>query len=239
MAEINALAPLMTELELPAPTQLDAYQATVAGQVIHDAGAQTVRGFEPAQYFHNGLVEELGETTGEDRVHTRYNRLGAILMLDSEAGRFDGGEVSPLAIELHQKEFGDVSWYLANRLHTVGITLSQAIQDGFESHDHEAATAPKCPPEVFRQLEQLFPFAFYFGYSKELMDASRAALDQNTVTTRRNLSAAGGKLVLAMAQLAESRLDTTYQHILDQNLAKIAKRVANGTVFDKSGGDTR
>lgn len=66
---------------LPSANQLDTYQATVASQVAYDSGSSppTVRGLLPADYFHAGLVEELGETWGEDRVNSGYNRLGALV----------------------------------------------------------------------------------------------------------------------------------------------------------------
>lgn len=228
------LAPTIAECE-PDLDVLDEYQTTVQSQIIYDAGGKTLRGKNPLRHMHDGLHEEIGETVGQDKLNPGYSRLGALFQLPT----LHAGTVTPLARTLHQKEFGDISWYKANFLTMHGLTLSEAVEAGRERRAYEAKHAPKCSPEFVLDAERVCPALFYLGYSHEFLEAADRVVEKDSRSRREVLAQTAGKLILSMSHIAVARLETTYENILQQNLEKINARIANGTIHDKTGGDTR
>lgn len=215
---------------------LDRYQETVSRQVVYDDTGNTIKGKPALEYMHSGIVEELQEPWDPDRVYPDYNRMGALLQ---ELDGFAAGNVSDGAVALHRKEFGDISWYMANRLALQGISFSSTIESGKEYRERAADEAPYASPEFIVKIEELFPGLVFAAHSHELQTASREAIDVPITARLAKLQATAGQLTLSMCQVVAVRLNTDYEAILEQNIAKISQRVKNGTVFDKSGGDAR
>jgi hypothetical protein len=220
----------------PSTDLLDQYQETVLSQIKYDENGQTIKGIEPLEYMHAGITEELFEPWEPERVYTDYDRLGSLLR---EMPHFSPGVVSEGALELHKKEFGDISWYMANRLSLQGIKLSTTITAGKAYHQHKIHDAKTASPEFIIDFEERFPALSFATSSYELETASRAAIDTPTQDTLDYLRATSGQLILSMCHVILNRFDTHYEIILEQNIAKINKRIKDGTIFDKSGGDAR
>lgn len=217
---------------------LDEYQLAVRSQVTYESTDGTIRGKDPFTYMHDGLEEEASEPWDADRFNPGYNRMGSLLRELGEHGQGDffPGDTSGTAIELHQKEFGDISWYLANRLALDGIVMSAAVDRGrkyYIEHGKEFS------PGFHAVFEDTFPGLMLQAYGSAAIFASEAMIAERTDENREKLAEAAGVLIMMMSQVVEMRLDTTYVDILQQNIAKIKKRMADGTVFDKSGGDAR
>lgn len=217
---------------------LDDYQLMVREQVSFDAEDGTIRGKQPLQYMHDGIVEETHEPWDKDRFNPGYSRMGSLLRELGETGQGDffPGDMSGTAIELHRKEFGDISWYLANRLALNGIVMSAAVERGITARAREGLDFE---PGFHAVFEDWSPGLMYMAYSSELVRASEAALSEPSDEVIEALAEKAGILILMMSQLVSERLDTSYEAILNQNIAKIKKRIADDTVFDKSGGDAR
>lgn len=166
------------------------------------------------------------------------SRAGALLDLRYEDGSLSAGAVTELAVTLQQKEGGDVSWYLSNRLKVANILLSSAVADGKRSVTSEIPSGCPWPETILREAERRYPAFFYLGASVNALRASAANLKNPNAATRQELSVTTGKLVLSLAQIADT-LSADYQSMLNQNIAKITKRIRDRTIFDKAGGDTR
>ncbi|MEO5627940.1 MAG: hypothetical protein ABIQ89_03555 [Candidatus Saccharimonadales bacterium] len=221
---------------------LDQYQRIVLSQIQFDEDGQHIQGYDPEVYMYLGFREEIEETFGEDRHNPGYRRLGALLSIPLPEGgnvKTIPGDASPQAVDFHLKEFGDVSWYLANFLNIYGISMSEAVTQGEIAWDHDNQTSPKCDAEFSVQTERVFPLLKYAGYMHELTGAFENVLRSATDETVAKLQPSAGKFVLSMAHILGSRLGASYEEILAGNIAKIEKRIADGTVFDKSGGDAR
>jgi len=223
---------------IPDLDTLDEYQLLVRSQVTYDSTDCTIRGKDPLTYMHDGIVEETHEPWDADRFNPGYNRMGSLLRELGEAGQGDffPGDASGTAIELHQKEFGDISWYLANRLALNGIVLSAAVERGKRAYETHGESFE---PGFHAVFEDTFPALMYMAYSSDLIRASEAVIARPSDETIEHLAERAGILIMMMSQLVEARLDTPYEAILQQNIDKIKKRMAEGTVFDKSGGDAR
>jgi len=186
--------------------------------------------------MHDGLREELQEIWDEDRVYRDYSRFGS---LHRELQGLSPGVESPGAIELHQKEFGDVSWYLANRLSLQGVPFSRAVVMGQHAHAEYAGSITTCSPAFIAEAQDRLPAIFFAHLSHQMLTASVEAIKRPTQPNIESLGAAAGQLVLSMSQIVSVRLGVNYTFILDQNIAKIRRRIENKTVFDKTGGDIR
>ncbi len=218
-----------TDLEL-----LDTYQGTVRQQISYDEGARTVRGYPPEVYMYLGIREELRETWDADQHHPHYNRLGALLLMPGGSDKAMPGEVTAKAIDDHRNEFGDVSWYLANLLGQYGVQMSTAVRAGVVARETEVNNQPKCAPEFCVEVERQFPFFDYLGYLQEMNHSIECVLRADTPEAIEILRDTAGVFILSMSLVATNRLDTTYQAILDANIAKIDCRIAEGTIYDKS-----
>ena len=217
---------------------LDDYQLRVWAQANREPLGWDVKGKTPAAYMHDGLVEETSEPWDADRVNPGYNRMGSLLREIGQAGQgnFFPGEITSSAIELHQKEFGDVSWYLMNRLALDGIVASGAVERGIHAY---RTHAEEFAPGFHAFFEDALPGMMYMAYSSDAVFASEAAMKEPNDATIEKLAEKAGVLIMMMSELVQARLDTTYEEVLAQNIAKIEKRIANNTVFDKTGGDAR
>lgn len=235
--------PPMLECMPDNPEQLDEYQARVAQQIHFDDNGVTIQGYPAEIYMYLGLLEEIDETWQGDHLHPEYNRLrtllGGSLLVQDELDKTIPSLVSDLALQLHRKELGDISWYLANLLNIYGISLCDAVVAGEAARIADRNSQPKCDEAFCLEVEQTFPFFYYAGYMSQLEHATEEVLKADEPENRENLRKVAGKFILSMAQVAKVLLDTTYEDILRGNIVKIDKRITDGTVFDKTGGDTR
>lgn len=230
-------------------TFLDVYRENAWAQIIwNDPILEDVPEGEPTRglraqkaYMLRGLIEEMDEITGPDRVEPDYNRFGAIMLVEGNALMRPGVE-SPEAVTRHIKEFGDVSWYLANFLTLHYLDFQKVMPVGLLAWELDNVSQPRCTLESALEFEAMFPWKNLFSYSGKLIDAAKAVVPKphdERILQERDLIIASGKFVLSMMHLAVARFDTTYEAILNGNRAKIDKRIQEGTVFDKSGGDDR
>lgn len=229
---------------------LNAYQDTVQAQIKWDSdGSNTIRGKNITRYMYDGLVEELDEITGEDRVEPDYNRLGAIIML-GEGKQLQPGIVTPAATVRHLKEFGDVSWYLANYLSLFDIPFDRIIEPGIVAWRLENISNPRSNESFAQKVEAEFPWVKFTNYREQLEVAALDVTMPVGDTLRRKprderalqeaaLVVSAGKFVLSMIHILGSRFQISYEDVLVRNTDKINKRIREGTVFDKSGGDDR
>lgn len=218
---------------------VDTYQQNTWNQIVWDDNKRTIRGKEPRQYLYDGLIEESIETYGEDRVNQDYNRLGALTLLPNI---FIPDSVTDVAVTRHTKEFGDVSWYLSNFLAYHSLEFSHAVAVGKTAWQLDILASPRGDSDLHRLIETEFPWVKYVGYLQETNQAAKDLLAlrrDERIQQEKALLIAAGKLVVSMMHLAVVRFNTTYADILDQNKTKLQKRIAEGTVFDKSGGDDR
>lgn len=218
---------------------LDTYQQNAWDQIAWDDNRRTIRGLEPRQYFYNGIIEESAETYGEDRVNQDYNRLGALTLLPKI---FAPDTATDTAVARHTKEFGDVSWYLSNYITVHSLSLRQAATVGQAAWQLDILASPRSDAAMHQVIEKEFPWVKYVGYLQETNQAAKELLGlrrDERMQQERALLIAAGKLVVGMMHLAVVRFNTTYEDILNQNKTKLQKRIADGTVFDKSGGDDR
>jgi NTP pyrophosphatase (non-canonical NTP hydrolase) len=222
---------------------LDDYQTMVGAQASYDENGVTIQDYPPEIYMYLGLLEELSETIERDRRSPDYHRFRAVLgdfvQLQPVAEEKFPLVMSEEAIALHHKEFGDVSWYLANFLSLHGITMSEAVAAGEVGVNDDRNNHPKCDEEFSVYVERVFPLATYAAYWKELVDAATDVLKAENPENTTQLRCVAGKFILSMAHMLQSELGTTYEEVLQGNIAKIQKRLADGTVFDKTGGDVR
>lgn len=234
-----SVPPIGITAYVPSLAALDAYQNTAYNETfVRDANGAQIKGMDPLEYMHAGLVEETAEPWDIDKLNPGYSRIGHLLQEFGQAGRgnFFSGEISDSATALHQKEFGDISWYLFNRLVLQGIKASEAVIAGIGAYRTRCQTYST---PLIAQLETLTPAAMFAAYSHAAVVASREAIDEPSDAKIAKLGEAAGILIMSMSQVVTLRLSTSYENILDQNLAKIKNRIANGTVFDKTGGDSR
>lgn len=217
---------------------LDDYQLTVWAQANRVPLGWDVKNKTPYDYMHDGLVEETREPWDPDRFNPHYDRMGSLLREVGAAnqGDFFPGDMSGTAMELHQKEFGDISWYLMNRLALDGIVASAAVERGIRAYH---TRAEEFAPGFHAFFEDAMPGFMYMAYSSDLVFASEAAMKKPSDETIEKLAEKAGLLIMMMAELVQARLGASYEQILQQNIAKIQKRTAEGTLFDKTGGDAR
>lgn len=236
----------MTMLEcIPEDTRfLTTFQENAFNQIVwDDQPGGVIKGSPPIVYMLSGLKEEINELLiDEDRTESAYKRLGALLLLNDSPNLIESGVATETALNRHLKEFGDVSWYLANYLTLFGIKFDQAVNVGKEGWNLDNISQPRSTAEFSNEIERKFPFFKLFGYSTELLevaeDISGVRRDER-LKLEQKLIIASGKFVLSMIHVAESRFGVTYESILDGNKSKLDKRINDGTIFDKQGGDDR
>jgi hypothetical protein len=221
---------------------LDDYQANAWQQIQWDDDSQTrIQGQPTRERLLNGLVEEIGELTDQDRIEPAYNRLGALLWIGTDPSLQPGKE-TPTAVARHLKEFGDVSWYLATYLHTYDIAMSKVAVAGLVANQLWRISQSRADETQAVYLERHFPWAGLLSASSELVNAANRCQElrrDERIYAEHQLIVAAGKMTVAMMHVVANRFDTTYEAVLAGNKAKLDRRIANGTVFDKSGGDDR
>jgi hypothetical protein len=222
---------------------LDNYQRAVQDLIVYDsAGTSTIRGLSAAHYMLRGIEEETQELMmGDERIEPGYSRMGGLLLLAGNPKAQPGLE-TPTAVQRHIKEFGDISWYLANYLTLFGISYSHAVTAGTLAWELDKIASPRADLESLNNVERRWPWISLFGYEKELLDTCRHIVDlryNDRYKAEKDLIIASGKFTLAMIHIAANRFDISFQAILEGNIAKITKRRRDGTVFDKSLGEDR
>jgi len=230
---------------------LDEYQQNAASQITRDENGHTIRGKHPLAHMYDGLVEELGEITGPDKVEPDYNRLRALLLIDKDAEDFRAAKATPTAIERQLKEFGDVSWYLANFLDWLDIKLSFVVEPGMVAWHLEDISNPRGSEEFSHLVDSLFPWQKFLSATGSLRTAAEAVTQvlpsgrrfpkhrDERGLAEKALVVASGKFVVSSIHMLRARYDVSYEEVLDMNRRKIEQRIANNTVFDKAGGDDR
>jgi len=225
-------------------TFLDLYQQNAHQQIKwdNDRPGGTIHNKPPRDYMLAGILEELDEMTIDvDRVETGYSRLGALVMFDGNDA-LSPGDVTGTAIERHLKEFGDVSWYLANYLYLYGIDFSRTIPVGKAAWELDHLSQPRSSATFSDSIERAFPWVSLLSATGEVKQTAQAIVgipkDQR-ILPEQALLIASGKLVTAMIHIARTRFSVTYQNILEGNKQKLEKRLEDGTIFQKSGGDDR
>lgn len=219
---------------------LDEYQSHSFAQIRwddNDAAGITIRGKAPKQYMYDGLHEELTELLNEEDRVEPYNRLKVLLspVLAAET-------VSSTAVARHVKEFGDVSWYLANFLKLYDISFAHVAQVGEQAWTLDVESSPRANVAFHTEIERRFPFVKLYGYAHELTSVADRILPKrqdDRVIEEQRLVVAAGKFTLSMIHVVTTQFDTTYQEVLEGNKAKLARRIKDGTIFEKSGGDDR
>lgn len=219
---------------------LDEYNDRVLSTMVFDSNGRTLRGQDPFVYMHAGIKEELHELWQSDTLNGDYSRLGMLLGAGTQIKSLGvAGTVTEQAAELHQKEFGDVSWYMSYRLRSHDISMSDTIDPAIELRTVDALNMPGCCPELLDHMENMFPGAMLLGYGQAFEQASYEALDDHSIKNLDRLSATAGRLILSMNQFLHVAFDSSYEAVLEQNIAKLLRRKAAGTIHDLSGGDTR
>lgn len=222
---------------------LEEYQDQAYEQIAWD-GAQggTIRGLQPRDYMLKGLLEELNEMCiDEDRSEPAYSRFGALLLMDGNE-RTQPGIATPTSVERHLKEFGDVSWYLSNYLTLHGIRYDKVIPAGLLAWKLDRISQPRCSEDFSLELEKKMPWIKLVSSVDELQKAAQAVSGvprDERIQPEKQLVIASGKCVTSMIHVARTRFGVDYQAILEGNRAKLEKRMLNGTLFDKTGGDDR
>lgn len=236
---------------IPSDTSfLSQYQENARQQIIWDSPEHaSIRGLQPEAYMFKGLQEELGEVYGPDRNEGGYKRLGALAM-SPENKLLLPGETTDSAVERHLKEFGDVSWYLANYLGLFGISFERSVPVGLLARRLDAASQTRSSEAGHAMIESALPWVFMLSSSSELLDAAKSLLRSvngqlvrlprdERIQTEQKLLIASGKFVVSMIHLLCTRFSTTYEQVLTGNQEKLAIRIEEGTIFDKTGGDDR
>ncbi len=229
-------------------TFMDEYQATVHSMVVFDDGHATIRGKNPVRYHHDGILEEIDEITGGDMIETGYFRLGALVSLQDTA--LIAQAESPTAIARHLKEFGDVSWYLANFLQWFGIDFSFVVEPGLQARTLDTISNPRSTPEGYEQAERLVCWPMFLASLGRLASATKGMMRdvgghliqkhrEDRLKDEQELVIASGLFVISAMHTLRNRFDVDYEYVLQQNVAKINQRISEGTVFDKRGGDDR
>jgi len=234
---------LLLEECLPADWSfLETYRENAFNQIAWDEDGVTIRGKIPRHYMRDGLQEEMSELLHDtDRVEPAYRRLGALMMLEDNP-ELQAGIVTPTAKERHLKEFGDVSWYLANYITLFHFDYPKVIDAGLAAWELDRVASPRADREAVITMERTMPWFHFMGYAQELRSAADSIVDarrDGRMSQEKALIVAAGKFTLAMIHMAANRFNADYETILAGNHAKIAKRTAEGTLFDKTGGDDR
>lgn len=245
MAEARLIQHGNVSVAQAVPANLDflaTYQANAWQQIIWDDQTQSrIQGKLPRDYLLGGLREELAELTGSDRVEPGYQRLGAIMSIASSPS-LQAGQETPSAVTRHLKEFGDVSWYLSNYLTTYDIPMRQVATAGLVANQLWRISQSRASAAQAIYLERHFPWAGLFSAAGEMVAAATQCNElrrDDRTLAEHHVIVAAGKLTVAMMHLVSNRFGTTYEAVLEANNSKLTKRIANGTVFDKSGGDDR
>ncbi len=231
-------------------TFLDNYQQNAWEQIVWDSPERiTIQGLQPEAYMLKGLQEEIVELIEPDRDEPDYRRLGAIIMhKDNEA--LQPGLVTPSAVTRHLKEFGDVSWYLANYLDCFNIPFERTAPVGILSWQLDAASKTRGTEDEHLELQSVLPWVYLFGSSAQLSSAAnemvrtvqghvvRKPRDER-IRDEQELLVAAGRFVVSMMHVLSTRFNITYEQVLMINKDKIEKRIKEGTVFDKPLGEDR
>lgn len=243
-------APQLTHIGMTIPEAippdlafLDAYQKHTWSQIRWDDNSHTIKGKQPIAYMVAGIQEEVFELIEPDKVEPGYSRIGALFHTPGAEQGVSPGEVTPSAVERHAKEFGDVSWYLSNLMHIIGMPLRNLVRVGLLARQLDIASNPRGDSEFAEELEKVAPGAVLIGAASGLATAATKLLDMPSHDGRLNLEqatvVAGGRFLVAAMLTSTARFGSSYQTFLEANKAKLAKRIADDTVFDKSGGDDR
>lgn len=233
-------------------TFLSEYQQGAWDQIVWDNpdAPRTIQDLQPEAYMMRGLQEELREMTGPDIAESEYSRLGALMMLPPEEERLQPGVVTPTAVTKHLKEFGDISWYLANYLKLFSIPFERTVPVGAMVRQLDVISRPRGTEAGQLELDSTYPWLQLFGSSKRLSDAAQEmvrSIDGHIVRKNRDerlgneqrLLITSGEFVASMIHVLAARFNTTYERVLQINKAKLEKRIQDGTVFDKSLGEDR
>jgi hypothetical protein len=228
---------------MPDPTVLDQYQENAYRQIKWDGnGKGTIKGLLARPYMLAGILEEIDEMTIDlDRVEPAYSRFGALVMMEGNEKLMPGSTTSS-AIERHIKEFGDVSWYLANYLNLYQIEFSRTIPVGLAAWHLDSISQPRSSSVFSAEIEKAFPWFHFFTACGGVKTAAQGIQNiprDERIPAEQALLIASGKLVTTMAHMSLARFGVSYEDVLQGNKAKLEKRIQDGTVFDKSGGDDR
>ena len=224
---------------------LDTYQKTAWGQILWEQ-AETgeslgrIKGKLPKQYMLDGLDEEINEAlVDQDKTEPGYNRFGALVQI---APQFSAGDITTTAIERHLKEFGDISWYMANFLRLHGITFSRVITPGVAAWELDRVNQPRANRDFALFLEKSMPWINLAACASQLKTAAHGVMGvprDERIIPEQSLFVASGKFTLSMMHIVQTLFGTTYEAVLASNTEKLEGRIARGVVFDKEGGDDR
>lgn len=239
---------------------LDQYQQAALDIIVWDENSRTLKGRTPEQYMYDGFVEETLETLTPNDHSVSYHRFGALARgSDPTQPLAQAGIIDKKSVELHQKEFGDVSWYVANFLSCANVQFSQAVIMGLEADNIRARNLPKCNEQFHFEVAEVWPVAPYLGNihefdiaaknfiaaKQEMQNPSDMAVrigskpHPTTVREAIDVAVTGGLLVNSIAKLVMATFDINYQTILDQNIEKLHGRAERGTIISDIGGDDR
>jgi len=232
-------------------TFLDEYQQNAWEVIVWDNSSQTtIQGLLPEAYMLRGLEEEITEITGPDRDEPGYRRIGALIMA-SDNEMLQPSEVTASAVKRHIKEFGDVSWYLANYLNLFYIPFRRTVPVGKLAWQLDTESQTRATEVEALEIQSHLPWMGLLGSSHLLLSAAKGmvrTVDSNIVrrkprderiTDEQRLLVASGKFVVSMIHVLSTRFDTTYEQVLQDNRAKLEKRIREVSIFDKTGGDDR
>lgn len=226
---------------------LDDYQQHVVSQIQWDnEHPWLIRGKPAKRHMLDGILEESQELIhDDDKVEPDYKRFGALLLLDELNGPAYGpGKVTPTAVKRHLKEFGDVAWYTANYLELFGIKYAATIESGLLDWQlkRAASAATRGNDAHSDESERRVPAIYLMHHLNRLkvaaMRIEAMRRDERGLAEEELVIAAGGYTLAAVLVLA-NRYGITYQEVLGGNIDKVSKRIADGTVFEKAGGDDR
>ena len=160
------------------------------------------------------------------------------------------GVETPTAVKRHLKEFGDISWYFANFLTSFGINFERVIEPGLLGWRLDNISSPRCDEEFALLIESDLPWLKFAAYGGALIEAAKNLTFEVDGHVRpkyrdirsaeeQQLVVASGKFLLSIIHILKARFNTSYETVLDVNKAKLEKRIVDGTIFDKTGGDDR
>lgn len=217
----------------------DMYQDAVVAQVLVDTPDTwplgPIEGVPPSVYMTMGVWEECAETMQPDDINPGYNRMAKLVLPTGVPYLSDEAKAS----SRHLKEFGDLSWYVANILASYRIRLSDILPGETLQQTDEAARAEAQSHGGLHWHMPGHAYVFSAINFLESMGDMCDKLEPGDVTEflrrRDNLAQRAGQLLLSVSVVAQTKFGIGLADVLYQNLLKVEARAATGTTLHSSG----
>lgn len=219
----------------PNDLTVDMYQNAVVAQVVTDMPELwplgSIEGLSPVVYMANGAREEYEETLQRDQLNPGYHRLAKLGLPRDTVYAFEDES----SAARHLKEFGDLSWYVANILASHHIRLSEILPD----------PQVRVVDELARSQDGMtwhLPGHNYIFHAKNFLAAlgeMHQPLNPGDVgqfaKRRQLLGKRAAGLLVSISVVAQAKFGASLAEVLYSNLKKVERRVSTGTVLNASG----